>query len=186
MQPTTLFAFILATLVVPSYATFWYSPFLSPVHKKAVVVLKGAGNSTAGGYVYFEQDYLFGPVKITGNLTGLDANAQRGFHVHQSGDLSGGCATAGPHFNPANKTHGAPTDSERHVGDLGNVQSNEEGFVLLDFQDSLISLNGPNSIIGRAIVLHAGEDDLGKGGFNDSLTTGHAGARSACGVIAIV
>ena len=66
----------------------------------------------------------------------------------QSGDLSGGCATAGPHFNPANKTHGAPTDSQRHVGDLGNVQSNEEGFVLLDFQDSLISLNGPNSIIG--------------------------------------
>ena len=34
MQPSTLFAFILATLVVPSYATFWYSPFLSPNHKK--------------------------------------------------------------------------------------------------------------------------------------------------------
>ncbi|KAH6907982.1 Cu/Zn superoxide dismutase [Coprinopsis sp. MPI-PUGE-AT-0042] len=186
MQPSKLFAFMLASFVVPSYATFWYSPFASPVHQKAVVVLKASPNSTTNGFVYFQQDYMFGPVKITGNLTGLDANALRGFHVHQSGDLSGGCATAGPHFNPGNKTHGAPEDKVRHVGDLGNVQSNAEGTVILDFKDSWISLNGPNSIIGRAVVLHAGQDDLGKGGHNDSLTTGHAGARSACGVVAIV
>ena len=28
-----------------------------------------------------------------------------------------------------------------------------------------------------------GTDDLGKGGFEDSKTTGHAGGRAACGVI---
>ncbi|KAH6911421.1 superoxide dismutase [Coprinopsis sp. MPI-PUGE-AT-0042] len=127
----------------PSYATFWYSPFASPVHQKAVVVLKASPNSTANGF-------------ITGNLTGLDANALRGFHVH------GGCATAGPHFNPGNKTH------VRH--------SNAEGTVILNFKDSWISLNGPNSL-----TTTQGQDDLGKGGQNDSLTTGHAGARSACG-----
>lgn len=32
-----------------------------------------------------------------------------------SGDISKGCASAGPHFNPYNRTHGAPSDSERHV-----------------------------------------------------------------------
>ena len=51
--------------------------------------------------------------------------------------------------------------------------------------DSLVSLIGVNSVIGRAFVVHADEDDLGKGGHSDSLTTGHAGGRLACGVIGI-
>lgn len=33
--------------------------------------------------------------------------------------------------------------------------------------------------------VHADPDDLGKGGFEDSKTTGHAGGRLACGVIGI-
>jgi len=44
-------------------------------------------------------------------------------------------------------------------------------------------LSGPNSIIGRAVVVHSGVDDLGEGGFDDSKTTGHAGGRLGCGVI---
>ncbi|KAK0439880.1 superoxide dismutase [Armillaria borealis] len=128
--------------------------------------------------------FLKGDSKVIGK--GLDPSASRGFHIHQSGDLSGGCVSAGPHFNPFGKNHGAPTDTDRHVGDLGNIKSDEAGVAAFSFSDSLISLNGPLSIIGRAVVVHAGTDDLGKGGDEESLKTGNAGGRAACGVIGLL
>ena len=70
-------------------------------------------------------------------------------HVRSaSGDLSNGCASAGPHFNPFEMTHGAPTDVNRHVGDLGNIETDSKGVATFSFEDSLISLNGPLSIVG--------------------------------------
>ena len=65
-----------------------------------------------------------------------------------SGDLSGGCLSAGAHFNPFNKDHGAPGDYERHVGDLGNIESDADGNAKFTLEDSQISLNGPTSIVG--------------------------------------
>jgi len=46
-------------------------------------------------------------------------------------------------------------------------------------------LTGENSVYGRALVVHAGEDDLGRGNYPDSKTTGHSGARVSCGVIGV-
>jgi Cu/Zn superoxide dismutase len=65
-----------------------------------------------------------------------------------SGDLSGGCASAGAHFNPFGKTHGAPDDPKRHVGDLGNIKSDASGEASFVLTDKLISLNGVTSIVG--------------------------------------
>ncbi|KAK0184737.1 superoxide dismutase, partial [Armillaria mellea] len=140
-------------------------------NSEATVVLQGA---TVNGNVVFQQDQPDGPVQIRGRIQGLDPSSLRGFHVHEFGNLTDGCTSAGAHYNPVNS---------RHVGDLGNIQSDENGVATLDFRDEIIKLEGPLSIIGRAVVVHTGTDDLGRGGTALSLTTGNAGDRAACGVI---
>ena len=108
------------------------------------------------------------------------------FSFSQFGDNTNGCTSAGPHFNPDGCSHGAPEDPKgsRHAGDLGNVTA-EGGTAKVSITDEMISLTGEHSVIGRTVVVHADQDDLGKGGHELSLTTGNAGARSACGVIGI-
>ncbi|RXH76124.1 hypothetical protein DVH24_019012 [Malus domestica] len=81
--------------------------------------------------------------------------------------------------------HGAPSDKERHAGDLGNIVAGPDGVAEVSLQDWQIPLSGPNSILGRAVVVHADPDDLGKGGHELSKTTGNAGARVGCGIIGL-
>merc|ERR1719505_347707 len=135
------------------------------------------------GTINFSQN-AEGSTHVTGEVSGLSAGSH-GFHIHQYGDYTGGCASTGGHFNPQGKTHGGPSDENRHAGDLGNIVAGEDGKAVVDITDNQIPLTGPNSIVGRAVVVHAGEDDLGKGGHDDSLTTGHAGGRLGCGVVGL-
>ncbi|KAF2807136.1 superoxide dismutase [Mytilinidion resinicola] len=150
---------------------------------KAVAVIRG--DSNVKGSVTFEQADESAPTTITYNITGNDANAERGIHVHTFGDNTNGCTSAGPHFNPHGKTHGAPEDEERHVGDLGNFKTDGQGNGTGTVTDSFIKLIGPNSVVGRTVVVHSGTDDLGRGGNEESKKTGNAGTRPACGVIGI-
>ncbi|XP_057333058.1 uncharacterized protein LOC130672467 [Microplitis mediator] len=126
----------------------------------------------------------YGPVRLTGTITGLTPG-KHGFHVHETGNITYGCMSAGGHYNPTNRRHGAPTDFERHVGDLGNIVANAYGVAKIYIVDRVISLTGPYSILGRAIVVHSGEDDLGRGGNEGSLINGNSGKPVGCGVIGI-
>ncbi|KAI9561944.1 copper zinc superoxide disumtase 1 [Daphnia sinensis] len=147
-----------------------------------------AGKAPVTGVVNFTELASTGGVRVFGRITGL-TTGKHGFHVHQYGDIfTKGCDSAGPHFNPTNALHGGPQDSphHRHAGDLGNVVANDYGIANIDIVDHFLKLRGPDSILGRSIVVHANEDDLGRQDNEESKRTGNSGSRLACGIIAIV
>ncbi|CAF4164193.1 unnamed protein product [Rotaria sp. Silwood2] len=106
----------------------------------------GSSKKPVYGVVEFEQNG--DTVVMTGKIEGLGENTQHGFHIHEFGDVSNGCTSAGTHFNPHKKQHAGPDDADRHVGDLGNVQSDAHGVVTLNIKDKVIALHGEHSILG--------------------------------------
>ncbi|ERN20405.1 superoxide dismutase [Cu-Zn] 2 isoform X2 [Amborella trichopoda] len=148
---------------------------------KAVAIISGDPN--VKGSLLFIQ-YPNGATHVKGKIAGLSPGLH-GFHVHAFGDTTNGCMSTGPHYNPWKKDHGAPTDEERHAGDLGNIYAGHDGVAEVSLKNSQIPLSGPNSIVGRAVVVHADPDDLGRGGHELSKATGNAGGRVGCGVIGL-
>ena len=117
------------------------------------------------------------PTIIKGIVKGLTPG-KHGFHIHEFGDLSKGCESAGAHYNPDGVEHGSL--QQGHVGDLGNIIADKSGTARFQIKAERVELS---DVVGRAIVIHADEDDLGKGGDEESLKTGNAGERVGCGVI---
>ena len=97
--------------------------------------------------------------------------------------MTDGCTSFKGHYNPFNKNHGSPEDTDRHVGDLGNIEADSSGIATFSLEDTQVKLDGDYSVVNRGCVVHSGEDDLGLGGDSGSLTTGNAGSRLACGII---
>lgn len=163
------------------------------------------------GYILFSQQSINESVIVKVYLENLP-NGIHGFHIHEYAlseniikQLKRGiiikelCKTLGGHFNPNKTNHGSYRyNTERHAGDLINNLIVENNKVSIVFQDPLISLylNKKNCIIGKSIVIHEEQDDEGLLGLNalienrqlnkvekESLITGNAGKRIACGNI---
>ncbi|KAI7736997.1 hypothetical protein M8C21_005410 [Ambrosia artemisiifolia] len=149
---------------------------------KAVAVITGGDNSVNGSLHFIQE--LNGVTQVRGKIRGLKPGLHA-FHIHALGDTTNGCISTGPHFNPLNKEHGAPWDDTRHAGDLGNIVAGQDGVAEVSIEDNNIPLSGQHSILGRAVVVHADPDDLGRGNHELSKTTGNAGARVGCGVIGL-
>ena len=118
-------------------------------------------------------------VRVFAEISGLN-EGMHGFHIHETGDCSApDASSAGGHFNPGGHPHGAPDapDAERHAGDLGNLEVDVDGTARYERIDTQISMSGPAAIVGKAVIVHAGQDDF------TSQPSGDAGNRLACGVI---
>lgn len=136
-----------------------------------------SGSAATGSVVFRERG---GVLHARVDLSGLAPGSEHGFHVHEKGDCSAPDATsAGPHYNPSAQPHGNPAGSAHHAGDLMNVRANAQGRVRTDLTLAGLSLNGANSIVGRAVVLHRDPDDY------TSQPAGNSGPRIACGVIGV-
>lgn len=138
-----------------------------------------SGTSAKGDLQFTATD---GAVAVTGELSGLTAGTEHGFHVHEKGDCSSADAeSAGPHWNPTNAQHGSPTGdaSTRHLGDLPNVVADAEGRAMITgaVVGATLRDGGANDIIGKAVVVHAQRDDY------VSQPAGNSGNRIACGVV---
>ncbi len=118
-------------------------------------------------------------LRVRAEVTGLTPNGKHGFHIHEKGDLSDPAfASAGNHFNPGGHKHGGPEGTERHGGDLGNLQADASGKATYDQLIPGPTLNDPKTgVIGKSVIVHEKEDDL------KTEPSGNSGARIAGGVI---
>ncbi|KAM9363694.1 extracellular superoxide dismutase [Cu-Zn]-like [Symphorus nematophorus] len=132
------------------------------------------------GQALFKQDYPKGKLKVLLRFNGFPTDSgplPRAVHVHQYGDLSQGCDSTGGHYNPHGVNH------PHHPGDFGNFEP-QQGKINAMIE-SEATLFGGLSVIGRAVVIHEGKDDLGEGGNTGSLLHGNAGRRLGCCIIGI-
>lgn len=145
--------------------------------QKAIAVLSSASGSKVTGSVTFTK--AGDDLKVVADVTGLTPG-KHGFHVHEFGDCSApDAASAGSHFNPAKHQHGDRAVTDRHIGDLGNLEADASGKAHLEWMDKMMKLGGADSILGLAVIVHEKEDDL------KSQPVGNAGGRLACGVIGV-
>ncbi|XP_068929925.1 extracellular superoxide dismutase [Cu-Zn] [Petaurus breviceps papuanus] len=134
------------------------------------------------GQVLFKQLYPDGKMNVFFDLAGFPVDTRntssRAIHIHKFGDLSNGCDGTSGHYNPHEVDH------PHHPGDFGNFPV-KDGKIRKFRSNVSASLFGTYSVLGRAIVVHEQEDDLGKGGNKGSREHGNAGKRLACCVIGI-
>lgn len=134
-----------------------------------------AGNAAKGTVTFTQKS---DKVTVSAQMSGLSPGGH-GFHVHEKGDCSAPDATsAGGHFNPTGKAHGAPDAAEHHAGDLPMLQADSSGNASLTVDVSGLTIGGAaNDIVGKSVVVHKDVDDY------KTQPAGNSGARIGCGVI---
>jgi len=176
MKTKSFFSFT-GSLVVAALFCLASSTLFAGDTTKAIATLHPTQGSNVGGTVTFTQSG--DEVKVVADITGLTPG-KHGFHIHEFGDCSDPKgASAGGHFNPGGHQHGAPDATERHAGDLGNIEADASGKAHLEITDKMMKLAGSDSIVGHAVIVHEKADDL------KTQPTGDAGGRLACGVIGV-
>lgn len=143
---------------------------------EASATLTTADGTEVGTVTFTENEN--GGVTVSADLHDVETDGMHGFHVHEGRECSAPTfESAGGHFNPQNTEHACPPTTPRHAGDFGNVEISDGSGTVDEESDLITVAAGANSVVGRAVILHNGEDDC------TSQPSGDAGDRYACGVI---
>ncbi|KAK4471816.1 hypothetical protein MN116_005209 [Schistosoma mekongi] len=178
----TTYSYLLVLFILLDNYCSGYGYYYSRYHRKhfdpAIASFTKEPNT---GSVWFTQhgDLMY----LNGSVEGLPPNSNLGVHIHRYGGLGNMCLEAGPHFNPFNMRHGGRHGYPRHAGDLGNIRVDRYGVMVFDLYVTLRKLGPYDGFIGRALVIHANMDDLGRNPDEGSRTTGNSGPRLACAAI---
>jgi Cu-Zn family superoxide dismutase len=165
-------------LIAPLTAAFFVAACATtPAGPSASAQLVATQGNSVTGQVQFTQKG--DKVLVTAEVRGLKPNAEHGFHVHEKGDCSSGDGmSAGGHFNPGAKAHGAHDQSEHHAGDLPSLKADASGTARVSFESAALSVGSGNAdVLGRGLIVHRDPDDY------KTQPTGNSGPRLACGVI---
>jgi Cu-Zn family superoxide dismutase len=165
-----LFAPLTGVLLLSACATYQPGP-------SATAQLAATTGNTVSGVVQFTQKG--DKVLVTGEVKGLKPNAVHGFHIHEKGDCSSGDGvSAGGHFNPVGKPHGAHDQAEHHAGDLPSLTADSSGVARLNFETGSISVgSGVADVVGRGLIVHRDPDDF------KTQPTGNSGPSLACAAV---
>lgn len=148
--------------------------------RELIVRLEPRSESQTTGEVSFIQ--VNETVTLQAKIDGLIPLGTHAIHLHESSDCTAPDATStGGHWNPTFERHGAwGSDSGFHRGDIGNFEADQDGVANFTFSTDLWCIgceDRTKNIIGKAIIVHQGADDL------VSQPSGAAGARITCGGI---
>ena len=164
-----------AGFLIAGFATSCLATVTASAQTATATITPTAGN-TAKGTVTFTQKG--DKVTVNAKLSGL-APGSHGFHVHEKGDCSAPDATsAGGHFNPTGKQHGAPDAADHHAGDMPMLQADSSGNASLTVDIAGLTIgSGASDVVGKSVVLHKDPDDY------KTQPAGNSGPRIGCGVI---
>ena len=157
------------------------------------VTMFDAGNAQVGTVWLDEED---GGVEIEVAVSGLEPGFH-GFHLHTVGECEVGSAdpndpaktgdflSAGGHLGADAGDHG------EHAGDLPSLLVDSTGAARLTVRTDAVTMADLQDEDGTAVMIHSGRDNSAhvperyapEGPDADTLKTGDAGDRVACGVI---
>lgn len=142
-----------------------------------------------------------GTVTFTTTQAGTEINVDakglepgfHGFHVHDKGKCEGDFKSAGGHLSGPDHSHGSDHSGgyHPHAGDLPSLLVAKNGTAKLTVTTDALTPELLLGTDGASLIVHEGRDNFAnileryapEGPDQDTLKTGDAGARFACGVI---
>lgn len=147
--------------------------------KELRISMEPKSDTQTTGTVTFTEEG--GVVKMVASFNGLQEGTHA-IHLHEKADCSAADGTStGGHWNPTFEQHGKWGDPDGyHKGDIGNFEADDQGNGEVNFKTDEWCLgcdDDNKNILGKAVIVHAGEDDF------ETQPTGDAGGRISCGGI---